>query len=344
MIKTKLCEMLGIRYPIIQAAMGPLNTKKLAVAVSNAGGMGTLSIYSMGAEPELAYKIYRENIEYVISNTTGNFACNVPIGAQIGDRFMKTTDAYINAILDARKDPEVAKRHRLLITSAGNPERYIERIKEEKKKTGLLHFHVVGSVRQAKKAESLGVDGVIASGFEMGGHTHRWPKAVHTFVLVPSVVDAVNIPVIASGGVCDAKTFVAALGMGAVGVQMGTRFAATKDCDFHENYKQAILDCQEFGDILCPGAYSYLRVIKTDGALKAIEMERSGKYSHEEMVEVADQKLIIAERDGDVVNGEVGAGQCASRIKDMPTVKDLIEVIIRESAKIITELPQKCAS
>lgn len=339
MIKTKLCEMLGIKYPIIQAAMGPLNTKKLAVAVSNAGGMGTLSIYQMGTDPELAYKVYKENIEYVMSNTNSNFACNVPIGAQIGEKFIKTTDAYINAILDARKDSEVAKRHRLLITSAGNPERYIEKIKKEKKKTGLLHFHVVGSVRQAKKAASMGMDGVIASGFEMGGHTHRWPNVVHTFVLVPSVVEAVNIPVIASGGVCDAKTVVAALSMGAIGVQMGTRFAATKDCDFHESYKKAILDCREFGDILCPGAYSYLRVAKTNGALKAIEMEKSGKYSHEEMVGVADQKLIIAERDGDVINGEVGAGQCASRINELPSVKDLIETIVRESAKIIAELP-----
>lgn len=337
MIKTLLCDMLGIKYPIIQAGMGPLNTRKLAVAISNAGGLGTLSIFHMGAEPPYAYKVYSENIQYVVSNTNSNFACNVPIGAQIGERFVKTTDAYLNAIFDARRDPEVAKRLKLLITSAGNPERYIRRITEEKKR-GLLHFHVVGSVRQAKKAESMGVDGVIASGFEMGGHTHRWPNVVHTFVLVPSVVEAVNVPVIASGGICDARTFVAALAMGAVGVQMGTRFIATHDCDFHDNYKKAILDCKEFGDILCPGAYSYLRVVKTEGALKAIEMEESGRYSHEEMVEIADQNLVKAEQDGDIANGEVGAGQCASRINEILPVKDLIEKIINEGTKIIEGL------
>ena len=180
MIKTELCEMLGIKYPIIQAGMGPLNTKKLASAVSDAGGLGTLSIYHMGADPAEAYKVYSDNIKYVMSNSKGNFACNVPVGAQIGPRFVKTTDAYLNAIFDARKDPEVAKRHRLLITSAGNPERYMDRFNEEKKKNKFYHFHVVGSVRQAKKMESWGVDGVIASGFEMGGHTHRPPNVIHT--------------------------------------------------------------------------------------------------------------------------------------------------------------------
>jgi len=338
MLKTALCDMLGVKYPIIQAAMGPLNTKKLATAVSNAGGMGTLSIYHMSAEPSLAYKVYTDNIKYIMENSDKNFACNVPVGAQIGERFVKTTDAYLNAIFDARKDHAVAKRLRLLITSAGNPERYISTIKKERMRNGLMHFHVAGSVRQAKKLEGMGVDGVIASGFEMGGHTHRPPNVVHTFVLVPSVVDAVKVPVIASGGVCDGKTLVAALALGAIGAQMATRFGTTKECDFHDNYKKAILDCKEYGDILCPGAYSYLRVIKTEGALKAIEMEKSGKYTHDEMVDEADHRLIIAELDGDVVNGEVGGGQCSSRINDIPSVKDLITRIVSDGATIIQDL------
>ncbi len=337
MMKTALCDMLGIKYPIIQAAMGPLNTKKLATAVSNAGGMGTLSIYHMTAEPSYAYKVYSDNIKYITENSRNNFACNMPIGAQIGERAVKTTDAYLKAVVDARKDPKVAKRLRLLITSAGNPERYLEIINKERK-NGMLHFHVVGSVRQAKKIESMGLDGVIASGFEMGGHTHRPPNVIHTFVLVPSVVDAVKIPVIASGGVCDAKTYVASLAMGAIGAQMATRFIATQECDFHDNYKQTVIDCKEYGDTLCPGAYSYLRVIKTEGALKAIEMELSGKYSHEQMVDIADEKMIIAEQDGDVVKGECPAGQCSSRVNDKPTVKEIIEKIMKESEKIIGNL------
>lgn len=337
MIKTELCDMLGIEYPIIQAAMGPLNTKKLAVAVSNAGAMGTLSVFHMTAEPSLAYKTYRQNIDYVMSNTKNNFACNVAIGVQIGEKFLKTTDAYINAILDAREeDPEMAKRHKLLITSAGNPERYMKRIKD----SGIIHFHVVGSVRQAKKAENLGVDGVIASGFEMGGHTHRWPNVIHTFVLVPSVVEAVNIPVIASGGICDAKTFVAALAMGAVGVQMGTRFGATVECDFHEGYKMAIVNAKEYGDTLCPGAYSFLRVIKSKGAEEAIKMAESGKYSPEEIVEIADEKLVLAEKEGNFVDGEVSAGQVSSRINELKAVKDVLEEIIQDGEKIIRYLNQ----
>ena len=337
MIRTDLCDMLGIQYPIIQAAMGPLNTKKLATAVSNAGGLGTLSIFHMAADPDEAYRIYRSNIDYIMQNSSRNFACNVPIGVQIGEKFLKTTRAYMNAIFDARKEPEVASRLKLLITSAGNPAHFIERIKEEKK-TGLLHFHVVGSVRQAMKAESLGVDGIVASGFEMGGHTHRWPDVIHTFILLPAVVSAVKVPVLASGGVCDGKTFAAALSLGAIGAQMGTRFIATKECEFHDNYKRAVVDSKEFGDMLCPGAYSYLRVLKSAGAQKAVEMQQSGKYSQEEMIEIADQKLITAEEQGDVQNGEVGAGQVSMRISDIPSVKELMERIIVDAASIIQKL------
>jgi len=314
--------------------MGPLNTKKIAAAVSNAGGLGTLSIFHIGAPPEEAYKAYQSNIDYIMENSSKNFACNVPIGAQIGEKFLKTTDAYLKAIFDARKDREVSKRLRLLITSAGNPKHCMEKIKKEKA-NGLLHFHVVGSVRQARVAERLGVDGIIASGFEMGGHTHHWPDVIHTFVLLPAVVDAVKVPVIASGGVCDGKTLAGALCMGAIGAQMGTRFIATTDCEFHINYKKAVVDCQEYGDSVCPGAYSDLRLLKGQGALESIEMQKSGKFTHEQMIEMVDKKLIIAERDGNVVTGEVAAGQCSSRISDLPSAKELIERIVNEATTAI---------
>ncbi len=337
MIRTPLCDMFDIEYPIIQGGMGPLNTKQLGASVSNAGGLGTLSIFKMSTPPEQAYEIYRSNIDYIMEKSSKNFACNVPIGARIGERFLKTTDAYLGAIFDARKDREVAQRLKLLITSAGDPSRYAEEIKDQKE-TGLLHFHVAGSVRQAKKAESLGVDGVIASGYEMGGHTHRWPDVIHTFVLLPAVVEAVSVPVIASGGVCDGKTLAGALCMGAIGVQMGTRFIATKECEFHENYKMAVVDCQEFGDILCPGAYSDLRALKGEGALKAIEVQKSGKYSHDEVTEMVDEKLLMAERDGDVTRGEVAAGQCSMSIQDIPAVEDLMKRIMEEATAAIQRL------
>ena len=118
MIRTPLCDMLEIEYPIIQGGMGPLNTKQLGANVSNAGGLGTLSIFNMSTPPEEAYRIFRSNIDYIMEHSGKNFACNVPIGAQIGERFLKTTDAYLGAIFDARKDREVARRLKLLITSA----------------------------------------------------------------------------------------------------------------------------------------------------------------------------------------------------------------------------------
>jgi NAD(P)H-dependent flavin oxidoreductase YrpB (nitropropane dioxygenase family) len=272
-----------------------------------------------------------------MENSSKNFACNVPIGAQIGEKFLRTTDAYLQAIFDARKDREVAKRLKLLITSAGNPSHYMEKIKNEKG-TGLLHFHVSGSVRQAKNAEHLGVDGVIASGYEMGGHTHRWPDVIHTFVLLPAVLDAVKVPVVASGGICDGKTLAGALSMGAIGGQMGTRFIATKECDFHDEYKKAIVDCPEFGDMICPGAYSDLRVVKTEGALKAIEAQKAGYYSHDEMIDMVDKKLLGAERDGEVAQGEVAAGQCSMRITDIPTVEELIKGIIEDATTAIQKV------
>jgi len=234
-IRTELCEMLDIKYPIIQAGMGPFSTTYLAAAVSNAGGMGTLSIPGITTDPEVGGRRYRENIRTLLKLTDKNFAANIPVGTRIYPQFLKTTDAYIDAVIDEKmNNPEARKRFKLLITSAGNPERYIEKIKD----SGLIHFHVVSSAYHAKKVEKMGVDGVIASGYEMGGHTHRADRVVHTMILVPQVTDEVDIPVVASGGFCDAKSFVAALALGAVGVQMGTRFICTKECEFHESYKK----------------------------------------------------------------------------------------------------------
>ena len=280
-------------------------------------------------------------LQYVTNHTDGPFACNVPIGDQIGPKFGMTTDAYINAILDQiRNDKKVAKKLKLLITSAGNPMRYRKSIK----RSGLLHFQVVGSVRQAKKAEELGVDGVIASGFEMGGHTHNPPKVIHTLVLVPSVVETVNIPVVASGGICDGKSFVAALSLGAIGVQMGTRFAAAKECDFHKNLKNIIVNAKEYSSTLCPGAYSSLRVISNEGANEVAKKSDEGALSSEELLVLKDKKLVVAEEVGDVEHGLVAAGQVSSRINSIKTVEGIIEDTVREGTEIIKRLNMLCAN
>ena len=204
-----------------------------------------------------------------------------------------------------------------------------------------MHFHLVGSARHAKAIEKLGLDGVIASGYEMGGHTHLPDKAIHTFILVPAVAQAVKIPVVASGGICDGATFAASLALGAVGVQMGTRFIATKECDFHENYKKAIVDAGEYSDIVVPSFISPARCLKTAGAYRIIEAQKKvdkGELSDEEKQKITDDAMRMAEEEGDIENGMTGAGQNSSRINEIKSVQEVISDITEDASRIITDV------
>ncbi|MHA1364030.1 MAG: NAD(P)H-dependent flavin oxidoreductase [Candidatus Freyarchaeota archaeon] len=334
-VKTELCELLGIKYPIIQAGMGPYCTVNLAAAVSNAGAMGTISIPGMTVGPEEGAKKIREYIHTVKKKTKKNFAINTPVGEHVPEIMLKTTDAYINTVIEEREnDPELRRKLILYITSAGNPSRYHKMIKD----SGMLHFHVVPSAYHAKKMEKLGVDGVIASGYEAGGHTHRADRIVHTFVLVPSVTDAVKIPVVAAGGVCDGKTLAAALALGAQGIQMGTRFLTTKESDFHPNYKRFVVEAGEWSDMVAQGVYGPARCLRNKGAEELLKLELEGTLSEEELDRLKDERLWASERDGDVVNGLIGAGQVASRINNIPSVSEVIESAISEAVEIIKKL------
>ncbi len=338
-IKSPLLDMLGIDYPIIQAGMGPFSTKSLAAAVSNAGGLGTVSVPT-SHEPEFGAKMVIEHIHEVQRTTDRNFAVNTPVGsakASVGLIF-DTFDAIINAVVnEKKKDPDLRKRLVLYITSGGNPTRYHEKIKD----AGFIHFHLVGSVYHAKRMEELGVDGVIASGYEMGGHTHLADRAIHTFVLVPAVVQAVKIPVISSGGVCDAATLAASLALGAVGVQMGTRFIATKECDFHENYKRAIIEAGEFSTIVIPSFIAPARQLKNPAAYEIIEAEKKverGELDPGEKAQMVDDAFKIVQEKGDVERGVLGAGQCCGRVNDLLTVKEVIDSTVEGAAQILRRL------
>jgi NAD(P)H-dependent flavin oxidoreductase YrpB (nitropropane dioxygenase family) len=340
MIRTELCELLGIEYPIIQAGMGPFCTVNLAVAVSNAGGMGTVSIpYGAGVTPDVARKTVVEHLHRVKRLTNKNFAVNTPIGSEtttpkdVRDLLASIIEAVVE---EKQRDPELKKRLVLYITSGGNPKEFVKKIKD----AGFLHFHVVGSVRHAKKVEAMGLDGVIASGYEMGGHTHLADRAVHTFILVPAVVEAVKIPVIASGGICDGRTLAAALALGASGVQMGTRFIATKECEFHENYKKFIVEAGEHSDTIVPSFIGPARVLKNEAVKKLLEEEKEElrRGVTVEKAALIDKLLKRAEQEGDVINGVVAAGQVASRIKDIPSVEELIKRIVSDAARIIKDL------
>ena len=333
-IKSPLLDMLGIDYPIIQGGMGPFGTVNLAAAVSNAGGMGTVSIARGG---------YREVIEHlhkVQKTTDRNFAMNTVIGSRSYSEkgLIEGGEETIDAVLREREsDPDLRERLVLYITSGGDPSAVHPRIAD----AGMLHFHMVASLRQAQKVEEIGMDGVMASGYEMGGHTHRADRTTHTFVLVPSVAQAVSIPVCAAGGVCDGATFAAALALGAAGVYMGTRFIATKECDFHELYKEAIVDSAEHGTVVIPSLLGPARHLNTPYTSVVIEAEQRmerGELSQSEKTALVVEGHSLAEETGDRERGLFLCGMCSSRIDGVMTVKELIDSMVDDAAQIINQL------
>jgi NAD(P)H-dependent flavin oxidoreductase YrpB (nitropropane dioxygenase family) len=327
--------MLGIKHPIIQGGMGPYNTTRLAAAVSNAGGMGTISIPGMTIEPKEAARIIKEYLSQIIMLTDKPFAVNTPIGEV--STVLPTMEAIVDTVLEEReKNSKLKRQLKLYITSAGYSASIVSKIKQ----AGMLHFHVVGSVRHAKKIEAEGLDGVIASGYEMGGHTHLADRAVHTFVLVPAVVKAVKVPVVASGGICDAEGLVAALAFGAIGIQMGTRFIATKEIDWHENYCRLVIQASEWSDTVIPLVYGPGRVLKTPG-IEIVKKLYEDRRPLNEIHIIEDEMMRLAEREGDEARGIILAGQVASRINEVLTVAEIINSIVEGAVEIIRQLPRK---
>lgn len=331
-IHTDLCDLLGIEHPIMQGGMGPYGTADLAPAVSNAGGMGTISNMGPDIGPDEASDRWETIFDQVCEATDNNFAANLPLGAEghTPQKVVETIDGYMETALRLKQENQrVADQFELMITSAGNPARWHDEIAD----AGLLHFHKVGSVKHARKAEEVGCDGVIASGFEMGGHTHLPEEAVHTFTLVPAVTDAVDIPVVVAGGVRDGKGLLAALSMGAVGVSMGTRFIATTDSGWHENYKRYIQSAGEKQDRVIGGLYSpALRGLKSEGLEELADLQGGViKSGADDFMDVEYEKLDAATKQGDVDDGLVSAGQIACYIDDVPSVEELIDQMIADA-------------
>lgn len=337
-IETELCELLGIDYPIVQGALGPSGTIELAAAVSNAGGLGMISIGSETAGHRAARKTYTEAFDAVTSRTDRHFGVNVPVGSSaMPDNVIETMDGYLEETLVSKlTDDAVNDQLRVLETSAGNPERVIEKIQDVTEETDLLHFHKAASVEHAKKAAELGVDGITASGYEMGGHTHREEAAAHTFVLLPAVTEAVDVPVLASGGVRDGRGLLAALSMGAAGAYMGSRFIATEEADFHDDYKQHLLDSTPGSDEVREGVFGPLRAYESPGDLGLAAARE--EMSVAEYTDFKDELMIRAQQ-GDIEDGIVIGGQVAGYIDDLPSVEELVETIVDETVEAHENLP-----
>ena len=333
MFQTWLTDTLGIRYPIIQDGMGTYGTAKLAAAVTNAGGLGTLSQPGMAIDDVEIRRRVRRQIDLAMERTDGVLAMNFGVGLLATGELLPATLATFEGLLEARaSDNAIERQLRVLITSAGFPGDITARAQE----AGLVHIHKVGSPRHAVKVVDHGVDAVIASGFEMGGHTHATP--ISTLVLAPEVIRSVDAPVIVSGGIKDGRGLAAALAMGAAGVAMGTRFVATADNeDWHDNYRQRVLSVTARDIIEVSGVWGPLHGIRNEFTRQLAEAEASGEWNESDLVAWKDRALIAAERDGDMVEGMAPLGVVAAFIDDLPRAEDLLKGMVADAQGLLQD-------
>lgn len=298
-----ITSLFNIRYPIIQAGMVWCSGWRLASTVSNAGGLGLIGAGSM--YPELL----REHIRKCKAATSNQYGVNVPL-------IYPQIEELIRVILEE----EVP----IVFTSAGNPAKYTTMLKA----SGVKVAHVVSSKKFAIKAQDAGVDAVVAEGFEAGGHNGR--EETTTFCLIPSVAEAVNIPVIAAGGIASGKGILAALALGADGVQIGSAFAVTKESSAHDNFKQKVVEANEGDTILTLKSLTPVRLIKNDFYKKIIEAELKGASAEElrELLGKRRSKKGIFE--GDLEEGELEIGQIASGIKEVLPAASILEKLVSE--------------
>jgi nitronate monooxygenase len=314
MFKTRITEMLGIEYPIIQGGMLWLSTAELVAAVSNAGGLGILTALSFENKERL-----REEIQKVKSLTKKPFAVNVSMLPTIvaGEK----TEEYFEVIIE--------EGVKVVETAGRNPEPYLPPLK----KAGIKVIHKVPAVRFAQKAEEIGVDAVTIVGYECAGHPGM--DDVTTLILIPKATSILKIPVIAAGGIGDARGFMAALCLGAEGVLMGTRFLLTHECWAHPNIKKRLLEASERDTMIIERSIkNAARVLKNDAAMKALAMEEKGATLEELLTVISGQLGKKAFVEGDWNVGTIACGQVVGLINELKTVKEVIEEIV-EGAKII---------
>jgi len=320
---------------VVQEGLGPYRSVALPAAVSNAGGLGTLCIPGLTEGVEEGARHLREFIEEMCGLTDKPFAVNVPVGTAEGE-VLPFSRAYVQAVVDAAKDSAIASRLRAITTSAGPPG-FVRALIAD---SGLVHLHKVGGTRQALRAERDGVDAIVASGYEAGGHTHTRP--VHTFILTPSVAEVVGIPVVLAGGARDGRSLAAALALGAEAVAMGTRFVvARENTDWHPAYAEAILAASEGDDILFSAIYGPSRALPSSGITELAELVAKGDMDVHELTAWKDERLIGAMRDGALDRGLLPAGQISGAINDWISVADFVPGVVNEARSIIRDLANR---
>lgn len=302
-ISNKATNLFKIEYPIIQAGMVWVSGWKLASAVSNNGGLGLIGAGSMKSE------LLKEHIKKCKAATNKPFGVNIPLLREDAENLVQTA---------------INENVKIVFTSAGHPGKFIDILK----KNNIIVVHVVPSLKFAKKAESVGCDAIVGEGVEAGGHNGA--DEITTFCLIPQLVDSLSIPVIAAGGIADGRGILAALALGAEGVQIGTRFAATVESSAHPNYKKMLVETKENDTVLILKKIGLARVIKNQFSNSAAQLESSGA-SNEDLLHLLDkkrEKLGIFE--GDLENGMIEAGQSVGQIDKILTVNELFMKLITE--------------
>lgn len=305
-IRTKLCDLLEIEYPIIQGGMAWVSTAELAAAVSEAGGLGIIG--TGHATPDWV----REQVRLARSLTGRPFGVNVMLRSPYAEEILRVV---------------VEERVPVVTTGAGNPGKYLGELKA----TGVKVIPVVASVALARRLARSGVDALVAEGMESGGHVGE----IGTFPLVPQVVDAVDIPVIAAGGIFDGRGLAAALMLGAQGVQMGTRFMCAAECTIHPRVKEMIIRAGDRDTVVTGRSTGHpVRVLRNKLSQQFEELERRGAPP-EELEKLGVGRLRAAMVDGDVEYGSVMAGQVAAMVKKVQPAREIVLEVVQEAARLL---------
>lgn len=305
----QVCNLLNIEYPIIQGGMAWVADASLASAVSNAGGLG---IIAAGNAPK---EIIKEEINKCKKLTDKPFGVNVML-----------MSPFAEDIIDLIIEEKVV----VITTGAGNPAKYIDRLKE----AGVKVIPVVPTISLAKRMERLGADAVIAEGTEAGGHIGD----LTTMVLVPEIADEVNIPVIAAGGIADGRGVVAAFALGAKAVQVGTRFICSDECTVHQNYKDLVLKAKDRDAIVTGRSTGHpVRTLKNKLSKEFLKMEKDGAEP-EELDKKGSGALRLATVEGDLDRGSFMAGQIAAHVKEIKPCKYIIEEMVNQAKAIMPNI------
>lgn len=319
MANNRVCEILGIQYPIIEGGLAYVGNGALAAAVSNGGGFGQIGTAGRSLEN------LREQIRIARENTDRPIGINLPISEH------SDNTPVVETIL----------QHKELLTavsiSAGNPKPYIPLFKE----AGLKVMVMTGSVKHAQKAEELGADLVICEGFEAGGHNS--PLELTLFSMLPQVARAVRIPVVAAGGIANGQGIAAAFALGAEGVQLGTRFVATLECEAHAHYKQRLLEAGDTSTLVMERSIGRVtRVLKSPFAEKIVELEKNNPTVEELLPYIRGVNNKIAAIDGRVDEGWMNCGQAVGLIDRLASATDLVRELAREAEEVTRSLNERC--